>query len=65
MNQLSDAHQMAKANRKKKRKEVPFMVIAVDGLKDMMGSKFKGKHVQLTEEQVTSCYLMFKEALLY
>ena len=56
---------MAKANRKKKRKEVPFMVIAVDDLKDMMGSKLKGKHVQLTEEQVTSCYLMFKEALLY
>ena len=56
---------MAKANRKKKRKEPPFMVIAVDDLKAMLGSKLKRKDVCLTEEQVGHLYIMFREAYIY
>ena len=54
---------MSKA--KRKRKEPPFMVIAVDDLKSMLGSKLKGKNVKLSEEQATDLYLMFKEAVIY
>ena len=56
---------MAKANRKKKQKKPALMVIAVDDLKAMLGSKLKRKDVRLSEEQVGDLYFMFREAYLY